>query len=55
MNSLNHPRTTVLIRVPRARPYTAAIDSSRLENLALYLLVSAFWGIVLFVALTQAL
>jgi hypothetical protein len=54
MQSLNRPASTVLVRYPQARTVATALPQ-RLEMVALYLLISAFWGIVLFVALTQAL
>jgi hypothetical protein len=50
------PAQTTYVRYHSTRPLSVSLpNASRLEMVAVYLLICAFWGIVLFEALNAAL
>jgi hypothetical protein len=56
MQHTGRPAQSTFVRYPRTRTFSVSLPhAGRVELLALYVLVCAFWGIVLFEALNQAM
>jgi hypothetical protein len=55
MQRTDRPAQSIFVRYPQTRTFSVSLpQTGRLELLALYILVCAFWGIILFEALNLA-